>query len=245
MNAQFASAAVSNGGHSTDTLFYVDRVSRIFSVGRREVHALAEVSITVSRGEMILIEGKSGSGKTTLLNLLGGLDRASAGTILYKGRDIGTLSDRDLTRWRRQRIGFIFQAFALLPGLTAFENVDLAGRVAGLSPLESARQAFHYLDMVGLDKRALHRISELSGGEQQRVALSRGLVGGPEIVLADEPTGELDHAMSRKVLDVLRGLVDNHGLTVCLTSHDPAVRGYAHRVYTLEDGRMVREAMNT
>ena len=122
--------------------------------------------------------------------------------------------------------------------------MDLAGRIAGLSPKKAASQAEHFLALVGLEKRAHHRISELSGGEQQRVALSRGLIGGSEIVLADEPTGELDHATSRRVLDVLRSMVDREQLTVCLTSHDPAVRGYAHRVYTLEDGQLARELKN-
>ena len=229
---------------SAESLFTVDKVSRVFHVGRREVRALSEISVHVDSGEMILIEGKSGSGKTTLLNLLGGLDLPTTGSIFYRGTNLSGFNESRLTEWRRKRIGFIFQAFALLPGLTAFENVDLAGRIAGLSPKKAASQTEHYLALVGLDKRANHRISELSGGEQQRVALSRGLIGGSEIVLADEPTGELDHAMSRRVLDVLRSLVDRDHLTVCLTSHDPAVRGYAHRVYTLEDGQLAREMRN-
>ena len=227
---------------ASSTIFSVDNVSRVFTVGKQKVHALHEVAMSIQKGEMILVEGKSGSGKTTLLNLLGGLDRASKGSVRYKGEDIGHLRSGELTRWRRSRIGFIFQAFALLPGLTAFENVDLAARLAGLSPKDALEQANRYLDLVGLAKRSGHRTAELSGGEQQRVAFSRGLVGNPEIVLADEPTGELDHTMSRRILDVLRRIVDEEGLTVCLTSHDPAVRGYAHRVYTLEDGRVVSES---
>lgn len=229
---------------SAHPLFAVENVSRVFHVGRQEVHALSEISVTVQAGEMVLIEGKSGSGKTTLLNLLGGLDAPTRGQVYYRGSDLSELGENHLTAWRRERIGFIFQAFALLPGLTAFENVDLAGRIAGLSPKDSAAQTHHFLGLVGLEKRAHHRIAELSGGEQQRVALSRGLIGGSEIVLADEPTGELDHTTSRRVLDVLRSLVDREQLTVCLTSHDLAVRGYAHRVYTLEDGKLARELRN-
>lgn len=202
---------------------------------------MRNVSISIRPAEMVLIEGKSGSGKTTLLNLLGGLDTPSFGTITHRGKDIGTLSGRELTAWRRRYVGFIFQAFALLPGLSAFENVEVAGRIRGLSPVEAAERASYYLALVGIAKRSKHRISELSGGEQQRVAVARGLIGGPQVVFADEPTGELDHAMSRRVLDLLRAQVDNGDLTVCLTSHDRAVRGYAHRVYTLEDGRVVRE----
>ncbi len=237
-----AAEVTSESRECKTTIFSVDNVSRFFTVGKQRIHALRDVTMSIRKGEMILVEGKSGSGKTTLLNLLGGLDRASEGAVRYKGEDIGHLSAGELTRWRRSRIGFIFQAFALLPGLTAFENVDLAGRLAGLSPKDALDQANRYLGSVGLDKRSDHRTAELSGGEQQRVAFSRGLVGNPEIVLADEPTGELDHAMSRKILDILRRIVEEEGLTVCLTSHDPAVRGYAHRVYTLEDGRVVRES---
>ena len=220
-------------------------VTRTFTVGKRQIHALHNVDAVVAIGEMVLVEGKSGSGKTTLLNILGGIDRPSSGRVIYRGSDITGLSDRELTHWRKKRVGFIFQAYALIPGLTAFENVDLAGRIAGLPPGRAAESAMRYLEMIGVAKRAQHRISELSGGEQQRVAVARGLVGEPEIVLADEPTGELDHAMGRRVLDLLRSLVDERKLTVCLTSHDPAVRGYAHRVYTLEDGKKIRELANT
>ena len=227
-----------------DPLIEVRGVTRLFHLGTESIHAVRDVDLEIGESELVLIEGKSGSGKTTLLNLMGGLDRPTRGRIRYRGRDLGEFSERETISWRRKTVGFMFQAFALLPGLTAIENVDISARLSGLPPRKAREAAADQLELVGLAKRANHRISELSGGEQQRVALARGLVGGPEVVFADEPTGELDHATGRRVLDILRRLVEDGVVTVCLTSHDRAVKGYADRVYTLADGSLMPESKN-
>lgn len=187
---------------------------------------------------MVLFQGKSGSGKTTLLNVMSGLERPTAGRVTYRNRDFSRFSSREMTAWRRKEAGFIFQSFALIPGLTAIENVDLAARLSGRSPRVAKKLAEEYLHALGILDRAGHRVAELSGGEQQRVAVARGLASAPTVLFADEPTGELDHAMSRTVMNLLREAVDRSGATVCLTSHDPAVRAFADTAYTLADGRI-------
>ncbi len=221
-----------------ETLISVHDVGRRFHLGGETVHALAGVNLTINLGEIVLIEGKSGSGKTTLLNLMGGLDTPSEGRILYRGDDLAARSQREITRWRRTTVGFIFQSFALIDGLTALENVETAARIGGLAPKEATDRSREILARVGMSKRVDHRVAELSGGEQQRVALARGLVCRRELVFADEPTGELDHATGRTVLEILRSVVERRGMTICLTSHDPAVQSFADRVYRLEDGRL-------
>ena len=219
-------------------LVLVQNVCRYFHLGSETIRALDGVDLSIDLGEIVLIEGKSGSGKTTLLNIMGGLDFPSDGSIRYRERDLASFSNRELAKWRRYNVGFIFQAFALIEGLTALENVETAARIGGFPPKEATEKSMTILRRVGLVKRAQHRIAELSGGEQQRVALARGLVCEREIVFADEPTGELDHAMSRNVLNILRSVVEERRMTICLTSHDPAVRNFADRVYHLEDGRL-------
>lgn len=226
------------------TIYEVTNASRDYVIGRQTVHALQGVSITVSAGELVLVQGKSGSGKTTLLNLMGGLDTADGGNILFEGRDISTFNRKERTNWHRKDIGFIFQAFALLPDLTAFENVDLAARLAGRSAAGAAVRSKELLQMMGLGGRMDHRIGEMSGGEQQRVAVARSLAGSPRVILADEPTGELDHESGARILGIIRSLVEEDGITVCMSSHDPAVRGYADRTYVLEDGLVAQELKN-
>ena len=221
------------------TLVSARRVSRNFTLGTETVHALRNVDLDLLAREIVLIEGKSGSGKTTLLNLMGGLDTPTEGDVMFRGQNLASYSRRRLADWRRTTVGFVFQSFALIEGLTAFENVDTAARIGGLKPSVAQTRSYEMLGRVGLKGRASHRIAELSGGEQQRVALARGLVCDREVVFADEPTGELDHATSRWVLDFLREIVDERKTTICLTSHDPAVIRFADRVYRLEDGSMV------
>ncbi|TVR62576.1 MAG: ABC transporter ATP-binding protein [Spirochaetaceae bacterium] len=214
----------------------VKAATRTYRNGGDVVHAVRDISVEVPASTMVLVQGKSGSGKTTLLNLMGGLERPSSGSVVYKGREFSRYTRRQTTVWRRTEAGFVFQSLALLPGLTAIENVDLAARIAGVGPREAIRRAEYYLHALGLTARASHRVSELSGGEQQRVAVARGLVTEPKILFADEPTGELDHALSRRVMDILRAVVDEKKTTICLTSHDPAVIAYADVVWTLSDG---------
>lgn len=213
----------------------------VFTNGSEEVRAVDNVTLQLKQGRFVLVNGKSGSGKTTLLNLLGGLETPTSGEIYFKGKNIAGYNQKQLTEWRRHEVGFVFQAFALLPGLTAQENVDLPLRIAGEDPRGIGEQVAHYLGLVGLSKRADHRVFELSGGEQQRVAIARALVKRPTIVLADEPTGELDRKTGLKVLALFRRLIDEEGTTVCVTSHDPAVRQFANEVYTLSDGQIVEK----
>ncbi|MFW5744364.1 MAG: ABC transporter ATP-binding protein [Spirochaetota bacterium] len=214
-------------------------LTRVFADGDRRVRAVDKVSLDIPEGRFVLVNGRSGSGKTTLLNLLGGLDSPTSGEIVYRGASIAGYSEAERTQWRRREVAFVFQAFALLPGLTARENVDVPLRIASADPAEIGEQVAHYLSLVGLSKRADHRVYELSGGEQQRVAIARALAKRPRIVLADEPTGELDRKTAFKVLMLFRHVIEEEGLTVLATSHDPAVREIADRVYTLLDGRIV------
>ena len=218
----------------------LNNVTRTYRRGPQVVVAVNDASLDIPARSLILFQGKSGSGKTTLLNLMGGLEKPTSGQVSFRGRDFATFTPAETTRWRRREAGFVFQSFALLPGLTAMENVDLAARICGCGPREARLRAERYLGALGVLARAGHRVAELSGGEQQRVAVARGLVTHPAMVFADEPTGELDHALGRTVMDLLRETVDETGTTICLTSHDPAVRSFADVVYTIVDGRVAR-----
>ncbi|HET7559672.1 MAG TPA: ABC transporter ATP-binding protein, partial [Limnochordia bacterium] len=203
--------------------------------------ALKGVSLTLNRGTFAMLRGRSGSGKTTLLNVMGGLDRPSRGRVLFKGRDIGKLSDKQATRWRRTEVGFVFQAFALVQVLTAIENVELPMRVAGVKASVRRQRARECLNMVGLGKRAGHRVYELSGGEQQRVSIARAISNRPELLLADEPTGELDEKTSIQILTLFQEIVAAEGLTICMATHDPTASEYGDITYSLVDGRIVAE----
>lgn len=230
---------------SSHALVRLENVTRTYRRGPQVVYAVNDVSLDIPAAALILFQGKSGSGKTTLLNLMGGLERPTSGTSSYRGRDFARFTSNEMTRWRRRDAGFVFQSFALIPGLTAMENVDIAARISGCTPAEARSRAERYLHALGVLERAGHRVAEMSGGEQQRVAVARGLVTQPKVLLADEPTGELDHALGRRVMDLLRDAVDEHGSTVCMMSHDPTVRSYANVVYTMADGRIVsREDVN-
>ncbi len=208
--------------------------------GKRTVHALRGVSFRVERGEMVATMGPSGSGKSTLLNIVGGLDRASEGTVLIDGADTSRLDDDALTRLRREKIGFVFQFFNLLPTLTARENVALPLYLAGAGRREAARRASEMLALVGLAEREEHLPDELSGGEQQRVAMARALVLGPPLVLADEPTGNLDSRSGQEVLALFKNLQRQFGTTVLMVTHDPKAAAVCDRVLTMEDGRLIR-----
>jgi len=208
--------------------------------GKRTVHALRGVSFRVARGEMVATMGPSGSGKSTLLNIVGGLDRASEGTVLIDGADTSRLDDDALTRLRREKIGFVFQFFNLLPTLTARENVALPLYLSGAGRREAVRRASEMLALVGLAEREEHLPDELSGGEQQRVAMARALVLGPPLVLADEPTGNLDSRSGQEVLALLQNLQRQFGTTVLMVTHDPKAAAVCDRILTMEDGRLIR-----
>jgi ABC-type lipoprotein export system ATPase subunit len=213
-------------------------LQRSFRVGPDEVHAVAGVDLAVAQGEFAVLKGRSGSGKTTLLNLLGGLDRASSGDVYIKGRALSQLGDAELTALRRRDIGFVFQSFALLPTFSAFENVELPLRIARVPADERAARARRCLELVGLANRADHRPDEMSGGQQQRVAIARALACAPSLILADEPTGELDSRSGEQILELFVRIAVEDGVTVVMASHAPIVDEYASVVYRMVDGRI-------
>ncbi|HUR84229.1 MAG TPA: ABC transporter ATP-binding protein [Solirubrobacteraceae bacterium] len=221
------------------TIIATADLSRRYGEGSAAVDALAGVSVDIRRGEFTAIMGPSGSGKSTLMHLMAGLDTPTAGTVMLDGVDLGKLDDRRLTELRRDKVGFVFQAFNLLPVLTAEENLVLPLTIAGRKPdpewLESLVQT------VGLGDRRTHRPSELSGGQQQRVAVARALVSKPSVVFADEPTGNLDSVASNEVLALLRRAVDDFGQTVVMVTHDASAAAYADRLVVLADGRVAHD----
>lgn len=209
-----------------------------YPMADQQVHALKGVSLDVGRGEYVAIAGPSGCGKSTLLHLLGGIDSPSSGWVELEGVRLGTLSDRDLTRLRLSRIGFVFQRFHLLPVLSARENVELPMAEAGLRGDERRARALELLDYVGLGHRAGHRATQLSGGEMQRVAIARALANRPALILADEPTGELDAATGQEVLELFRRL-NADGTTLAVVTHDDRLAAEAGRVVHMLDGMVV------
>ena len=211
----------------------------VYRAGSRQVLALDDVTVEFPAGTFSAVMGPSGSGKSTLLHCAAGLERPTSGQVSIAGTPLGDLGETALTRLRRDRVGFIFQAFNLVSSLSAAQNVALPLRLAGRRP--AAAEVAAALAEVGLADRARHRPSELSGGQQQRVAIARALITRPAVVFADEPTGALDNATSRQVLDLLRALVDEHGQTVVMVTHDPVAAAVADRVLLLADGRFAGE----
>lgn len=214
-------------------------VQKTFYLGERAVPAIKRVSLTIRAGEFVGIMGPSGSGKSTLLHLLGGLDRATGGTIRVAGRRLEDLSSNELARFRRETIGFVFQTFYLVPSMTALDNVALPGVFAGMPRDAREERAWRLLRAMGLTHRADHRPGQLSGGQQQRVAIARALFNDPPIVLADEPTGALDSRTGRRVMGLLRHLCDRWGKTILVVTHDPVVAGHADRILNLQDGYLI------
>lgn len=199
---------------------------------------LKGVNLKIDPGTLVMLKGRSGSGKTTLLNIMGGLDLPTEGEVYFGETKINALSDAERTKIRRNQMGFIFQAFALMPLLSAWENVELSLRMAGVPRKQWKDLIEESLDMVGLLKRKDHRPYELSGGEQQRVAIARALVHKPSIILADEPTAELDSKRSMEMIETFKRLIDREGLTVCMTTHDPAIMEVADTIYEMVDGQL-------
>ncbi|UVI28689.1 ABC transporter ATP-binding protein [Paenibacillus spongiae] len=219
----------------------VRNVHRSFWTGGQRVDVLRGIEMSVASGALTMLRGRSGSGKTTLLNLMGGLDRPSAGEVMFKNRAIHQWSDRRLTVMRRQEIGYIFQTFALMPLLTAWENVELSLRMAGISRTQWKDRVARCLELVGLTKRIHHRPFELSGGEQQRVAIAKAIAHRPLLLLADEPTAELDSHMASHIIAIFRDIVEAEGIAICMTTHDSTLWGAADVVYQMADGRIVTE----
>jgi putative ABC transport system ATP-binding protein len=217
------------------------RVSRVFSMPAGPVVAVREVSLDIAPGDHLAVRGPSGCGKSTLLHMLGCVDTPSAGTLLFEGHDVATLSDRERSLLRLRSIGFVFQRFFLLPMLSAAENVELPMSEAGVATAQRRQRTRELLDYVGLAARADHRPSQLSGGEMQRVAIARALANRPRLLLADEPTGELDQATGQHVAELL-DRVNGDGTAMVIVTHDHALAARARRVLTMRDGRVESEA---
>jgi putative ABC transport system ATP-binding protein len=215
---------------------------REFEMGGSVVRAVDGVSIRIEPGQLVAVRGRSGSGKTTLLSLIGALDRPTRGSAHVTGLPVSEMPERDLVAFRRRTIGFIFQAFGLLPILSAAENVEIPLRLVATEPREREARVAHLLELVGLAGRAHHRPYELSGGEQQRVAIARALANRPRLLLADEPTGQLDSHTGRDIMALIRAMVRSEGTTAIVATHDPALIELADRVIELRDGKVLAEA---
>jgi putative ABC transport system ATP-binding protein len=218
----------------------LENIEKVYKLGEIPVQALSDVSLQLSKGEFVAIMGPSGSGKTTLLNLIGVLDKPTKGEIYINGKNITKLKDRELTGLRRNTVGYIFQFYNLIPVLSAFENVELPMLISGTPKKEREERAHLLLEKVGLHGREKHRPDELSGGEQQRVAIVRALANKPSVVLADEPTGDLDSKTGKDVMQALRDLSRNEGATVIVVTHDSMVANLASRIFEMKDGRIIR-----
>jgi putative ABC transport system ATP-binding protein len=219
-------------------LIRLEKIVKSYPMGKRNLVVLQDVDLTINRGEMVAIMGPSGSGKSTLLNLIGLLDRPTSGKYILEGQEVSRLSGGDLAKLRGQKIGFIFQSFNLLPYLSALGNVELGQQYAGKSDTRVAKEA---LEKVGLSDRMNHRPNELSGGEQQRVAVARALAKDPPMILADEPTGNLDSHSSKEIMSTLSRLHSEQNITLIMITHDPNIAHYCQRVIHIQDGQIVSE----
>ncbi|MDF2927358.1 MAG: transporter ATP-binding protein [Paenibacillaceae bacterium] len=222
-----------------DPLLVADGVERSFQVGAARLTVLKGIHMTLKPNSLVMLRGRSGSGKTTLLNLIGGLDQPDSGRIMFQGHPFHEWNDEQRTEIRRKEIGFIFQSYALLPLLSAYENVELSLRMADVPRSEWKHRVQHCLGMVGLSKRMHHRPFELSGGEQQRVAIAKAIAHRPSLLLADEPTAELDSQMGAQIMAVFRDIIEQEQVTICMTTHDPTIMEVADHVYEMVDGRFL------
>ena len=229
---------MTSGTDGTDPIVELDEVTKVYQQGDQRVEALRGLTMTVRSGEFTAISGPSGSGKTTVLNLIGALDTPTSGTVRLEGADLGTLSRQALSRLRRDRIGFVFQAYNLIPILSAYENAEIVMAVQGVAETERRERVMKLLARVGLEGLAQRRPLELSGGQQQRVAIARAIAAGPAIVLADEPTANVDSATAEALLDMMEALNREQWVTFLFSTHDPRVMGRARRLIRLVDGRI-------
>jgi len=213
-------------------------LTRVYQQGKVDVHALRGLSLQIHRGEFMALSGPSGSGKTTTLNLIGALDVPTSGRIIFEGHDLGTMSRRELSHLRRDRIGFVFQSYNLIPVLTAYENAELVLSVQGVGAIERREKVMALLHAVGLDGMEDRRPSELSGGQQQRVAIARALASDPAVILADEPTANVDSDTAKHLLDLMQELNESHAATFIFSTHDQRVMERAKRVIRMVDGQI-------
>ena len=223
----------------TGPLLTVQGVHRTFGSGPAAVHALRDISFEVEPGTMVALVGRSGSGKTTLLNVIGGLDRADRGEVRVDGIDVTVLDEDGLSQLRRERVSYVFQNFGLIPVLSAAENVGVPLRLARAEPKERERRVELLLELVGLAGHAAQRPGELSGGQQQRVAIARALAASPRLLIADEPTGQLDADTGLAVMALIRGIVESEGVTALVSTHDPVMMALADRVIQIADGQLL------
>ncbi|HZS49552.1 MAG TPA: ABC transporter ATP-binding protein [Bryobacterales bacterium] len=229
------------GPGSNGTVIHIDHVHKIYDLGEVQVHALRGISLDISRQEFVAIMGASGSGKSTFMNILGCLDRPTRGSYFLEGTNVAGLTKTELARIRNRHIGFVFQGFNLLARTTALENTELPGIYAGMNSEERRARAMEALRQVGLHGREHHFPSQLSGGQQQRVAIARALMNRPSILLADEPTGNLDSRTSVEIMDILQQLNEREGLTIVLVTHEPDIAAYAKRTVIFADGKIRKD----
>ena len=222
-----------------DSIVSIRNLFKSYKRGKEKVAVLAELNLEVDKGEFLALMGPSGSGKTTLLNIIGGLDKADKGEVTVAGQRLDKLSSGKLAKWRARHVGFIFQFYNLLPLLSAERNVDVPLLLTGLSAKQRKQNVAAALKLVGLDDRAKHRPNELSGGQQQRVAIARALVSDPDLLVCDEPTGDLDRETSESVLELLRALNREHGKTIVMVTHDPRAAEFASRCVHMDKGDLV------
>lgn len=229
---------------SGETLLRATGIKRVFGKGNAGITVLSDIHLVVPAGSIVALKGRSGSGKTTLLNILSALDEPTEGQVYFHGIEITRLSGKERNALRRKEIGLVFQAFGLIPLMSAYENVEFGLRIAG-TPMKGNREAAERaLERVGMQERMKHRPMELSGGEQQRVAIARAIAHEPALLIADEPTAELDSRMGLQVMRVFRDLVNRSGMTILLTTHDPGIMELVDHVIALEDGKIVSETTN-
>ena len=236
-NVSFQVGRIVNPHH--EYIIQTRDLERVYRVGERSIQALRGVDLDVAQKRFVALKGRSGSGKTTLLNCIGGLDRPTSGSVRVLGRDLAELDEDQLALWRRHELGFVFQSFGLLPTLSAYENVDLMLRLVGVSGTERRARTLECLELVGLTKWMHHRPHEMSGGQQQRVGIARALANHPRLLLADEPTGELDSNTARDILKLFQEIVAAEHITVLMSSHDPLVDKYVADIVSLKDGQLV------
>ena len=226
----------------SDSFIQIRNLTKSFKKGPNLITPLQELSLEVPRGEFLALMGPSGSGKTTLLNLIAGIDTPTAGDLVVDGNDVARLSRARLTKWRSRHVGYIFQLYHLVPILSAFENVELPLLLIPLSRSERRTRVDAALDLVGLADRSHHRPTELSGGQEQRVAIARAIVHDPELLVADEPTGDLDSESAASIVDLLASLDKDHGKTIIMVTHDPRAAAKADRTLHLEKGRLIEQS---
>ena len=224
--------------NNENVLIFADQISRNFELTGETIHAVKTTTLKIIKNKFTIISGRSGAGKTTLLNMISGIDKPSEGEILFDGNNLADFSEKQLTELRKNTLGIVFQSFSLLPLLSAYENIELPLRINGVNSKNRRNRTLELLKLVGLSHRGLHRPYELSGGEQQRVAIARALSTNPSVIIADEPTGQLDSNNTENIFNILQNVVKDYGTTVILTTHDISMMSYADNLYEINSGNL-------